>query len=114
MNLEKYFERFQRLHLLIRKKGTGSPLELAKKLNLSQRAVFDYIRVMKEMGAPIAFCPLRRSYYYEREVRFDIGFRELDDKEVNDVDGGCNNTLQTFLPEGLGYSHIQFKYEERP
>ncbi|TDE12522.1 HTH domain-containing protein [Dyadobacter psychrotolerans] len=114
MNLTKYFERFRRLHRLISKKATGSPIELASKLDLSERAVFEYIRIMREIGAPISFCPIRRSYYYEREVRFDIGFRELDDKEVTDVDGGCNNTSSTFLTECVGYSHIQFKYEEHP
>ena len=91
MNLTKYFERFQRLHRLIARKATGSPLELAQKLSLSERAVFEYIRAMRELGAPIAFCSVRRTYYYEREVQFHFGFRELDEKEVMHVDGGCTN-----------------------
>jgi hypothetical protein len=33
MNLSKYFERLHRLHQLIGKRGTGSPSELAKKLD---------------------------------------------------------------------------------
>ncbi|MDQ6477418.1 HTH domain-containing protein [Dyadobacter sp. LHD-138] len=83
MNLTKYLERFDRLHHMIRRKATGSPAELAEKLNLSERATFEYIRVMREMGAPIAFCPHRRTYYYEREVQFNMGFLEL----YNDVTG---------------------------
>ncbi|REA60324.1 hypothetical protein DSL64_14505 [Dyadobacter luteus] len=88
MDLAKYFDRLQRLHRLISKKATGSPSELANKLNLSERAIFEYIRMMRELGGPIAFCPVRRSYYYEREVEFNIGFRELEDKEKLKVDGG--------------------------
>lgn len=88
MNLSKYFERLQRLHRLIRKRGTGSPFELARKLELSERSVFEYIRVMKEMGGPIAFCSVRNSYYYEKEVHFMMGFRELNDNEISNVDGG--------------------------
>jgi predicted DNA-binding transcriptional regulator YafY len=84
MNLTKYLERFRRLHMMIGKKATGTPAELAGKLDLSERAVFEYIRIMREMGAPIAFCHYRRSYYYERKVQFDIGFRDLsdDDKRI--------------------------------
>jgi biotin operon repressor len=81
MNLKKYLERFKRLHMMIGKKATGSPAELARKLDLSERAVFECIRIMREMGAPMVFCHHRRSYYYEREVQFRMGFRELDNEE---------------------------------
>ncbi|MCF0054159.1 HTH domain-containing protein [Dyadobacter sp. CY356] len=93
MILTKYFERFDRLHGMIRRKATGSPAELAVKLDLSERAVFEYIRAMREMGAPISFCPHRRSYYYEREVRFEMGFRELNDDEISKVEGGNVNVV---------------------
>ncbi|GLU55974.1 hypothetical protein Dfri01_54350 [Dyadobacter frigoris] len=59
---------------MIGRKATGSPADLAVKLDLSERAVFEYIRAMREMGAPISFCPHRRTYYNEREVRFNMGF----------------------------------------
>ena len=57
MNLEKYFERFQRLHAMIEKKATGSPAELAGKLNLSEKAVFEYIRAMRENWRARRFLP---------------------------------------------------------
>ena len=96
MNLSKYFERFQRLHSMIRRKATGSPAELAGKLNLSERAVFEYIKAMREMGAPITFCQIRRTYYYEREVKFNMGFRELTDEETNGIDGGYSYMKGSF------------------
>ena len=101
MNLSKYFERFQRLHGMIRKKATGSPSELADKLALSERAVFEYIRAMREMGAPIAFCPVRRTYYYEREVRFNMGFQELNEEEVKGIDGGSIDITAGYFIEFL-------------
>ncbi|GLU55972.1 HTH domain-containing protein [Dyadobacter frigoris] len=91
MNLTKYFERFERLHGMIRRKATGSPAELAAKLDLSERAVFEYIRAMREMGAPIVFCPIRRTYCYEREVQFSIGFKELSRDEIKEIEGGTND-----------------------
>ena len=104
MNLSKYFERFQRLHSMIRKKATGSPVELAGKLNLSERAVFEYIHAMREMGAPIIFCKIRRTYYYEREVKFNMGFRELTDEEIKGIDGGSN-----YVKNFFNFSGIQVK-----
>jgi len=88
MNLTKYLARFDRLHHLIRKKATGSPAELALKLGLSERAVFEYIRAMRDMGAPISFCAYRRTYYYEHEVQFNVGFRDLSEEETSVIDGG--------------------------
>ena len=99
MNLVKYFERFQRLHRMIRTKATGSPAELAGKLDLSERAVFEYIRAMREMGAPIVFCPVRRTYYYEREVTFNMGFQELNEEEVEKIDGGSIDIIAAYFTE---------------
>lgn len=101
MNLTKYFERFDRLHRMIRRKATGSPAELAAKLDLSERAVFEYIRAMREMGAPISFCQNRRTYYYEREVQFSMGFRELNNDEMKVVEGGCVNVVSNYFIEFL-------------
>ena len=86
MNLTKYLERFERLHRMIGKRATGSPAELAEKLDLSKRAVFEYIRVMREMGAPISFCHIRQTYYYERSVRFSMGFWESSNEETKSVE----------------------------
>ncbi|WP_159467133.1 HTH domain-containing protein [Dyadobacter sp. 3J3] len=99
MNLTKYFERFERLHRLIGKKATGSPVELADIMNLSERAVFDYIKAMREMGAPISFCHNRRTYFYEREVQFNMGFRELNEEEKNRVDGGHVNLFSNYFTD---------------
>lgn len=102
MNLTKYLERFERLHRMIGKRATGSPAELAEKLDLSERATFEYIRVMREMGAPIAFCHRRRTYYYEREVQFNMGFRDLSSDETALIEGGRIsadlNYFREFLP----------------
>jgi predicted DNA-binding transcriptional regulator YafY len=86
MDLTKYFDRFQRLHGLICKKATGSPAELGDKLGLSERAVFEYIRTMRELGGPIAFCSIRQTYYYERAVTFSMGFQLPNEEEPVQID----------------------------
>ncbi|MDN5201833.1 HTH domain-containing protein [Fulvivirgaceae bacterium BMA10] len=39
----KYYERFKRLEKLIRLKATGSPKELAKKFEVSERTIYRLI-----------------------------------------------------------------------
>ena len=74
MTLLEKVEQIQRVDALIRRRGTGSPAELAHKLNVSERYVFKLIKMMKELGAPVYFCKNRNSYCYEQEVQFAFGF----------------------------------------
>lgn len=72
-------ERLERIDHLIRIKGTGSPAELAKRLNMSQRNIYQYLNLMREMGAPIKFCPFRETYYYSEDGQFMIRFQPKND-----------------------------------
>src|SRR5690349_13894999 len=67
-------ERLSRIDHLIRIKGTGTPAQLAKRLNLSERSIYDYISFLKGLGCPIKFDSFRESYYYEEEGYFIIAF----------------------------------------
>jgi transcriptional antiterminator len=63
MNIKKikYF-----IHLL-EKKRTGTPLEIAVKLNVSERMVYNYVHLLRnEFNAPIKFNKYRKSYQFER------------------------------------------------
>ena len=73
---KKFFARFTRIDQLIRIKSTGSPLELANKLDISESTLFEYIAVMKDLGAPIKFDKCRSTYYYEIQGSFKIKFFE--------------------------------------
>ena len=59
---------------LIRIKGTGTPSELADKIGMSERSTYEYIRLMKEFGAPVVYSRQRKSYYYMQEGTFTIRF----------------------------------------
>jgi hypothetical protein len=71
-NLKKINE----LDYLIREQRTGSPANLGQKIGASERSVFDYLKLMKEMGAPISYSRTRSSYIYQHEGRFNIRFKE--------------------------------------
>jgi predicted DNA-binding transcriptional regulator YafY len=67
--------RLERIDSLIRIKGTGTPIQLANRIGVSERCLYKYLNLMKEFGAPIKFCNSRQSYYYDEEGHFKITFR---------------------------------------
>ena len=74
MAIETYFERISRIDRLIRLKATGSPSNLAQKLEISESGLYRYIGYMRLLGAPIIFCKSRNSYVYEDNGKFQVGF----------------------------------------
>ena len=71
---KEIFHRLERIDHLIRIKATGTPTELASKLGISERSVYEYLNLMKELGAPIKFNSYRQSYYYDEDGGFNISF----------------------------------------
>jgi tetrahydromethanopterin S-methyltransferase subunit H len=56
---------------LIGKEMTGSPKQLASKLSMTERSVYNYIAFMKqEMNAPILYDYQRISYVYDNDCEF--------------------------------------------
>ncbi len=75
----KFLEKLEiigRIDALIKRKATGTPDQLAGRIGVSRRCIFDIINVMKMMDAPIKYCNARRSYYYEVDCDLTIGFVE--------------------------------------
>lgn len=67
-----YLKKLMRMHDLIKRKATGTPDELARKLELSRATTFRYKSKLAMAGAPIKYCRNRESYYYEEEWEFDL------------------------------------------
>jgi predicted DNA-binding transcriptional regulator YafY len=89
MQIMKYIARLKRLDQMIRIKATGTPKELAQKLEISERSVYHYIELLREFDAPVEYCPHRRTYYYSEEGKFgfEMGFTKLEDDSY-EVSGG--------------------------
>ena len=73
--MKHYLSLLLQLDLFIRQKGTGSPPEFAQKMGISERSLYEYLKVLKELGAPIRFSRQDHSYYYEIEGQFQISFQ---------------------------------------
>lgn len=78
----------ERMDQLIRTKATGTPCELAKRLNFSERHLYRVIEEMKILGFPIAYSKFRRTYYYEKEVWFRFEVCAVDEKTGQTITGG--------------------------
>ncbi len=61
-----------RLHHLIRRKGTGNPKSLADRLDVSERTVYNLIDILRGLGIEINYCKDKESYCYEEEVVFNF------------------------------------------
>lgn len=66
--------RIRRIDTLIREGNTGTPAQLARTIGVSERTIFQYIKQMKQAGAPIMFNQLTRNYYYREDGRFNCAF----------------------------------------
>jgi len=66
--------RLRRIDSMIREENTGAPTEFATKLGVSERSIYGYLRFMKSLHAPIKFCPLKNTYYYDKKGELVISF----------------------------------------
>ncbi|WP_268122025.1 HTH domain-containing protein [Roseivirga pacifica] len=76
----------KRIHLLIKRRGTGSPEQLANRLQISKASLFRNIDTMKALGAPIVYDFTGNTYYYDYEVDFNFGF--ISDCDAKKYNGG--------------------------
>jgi predicted DNA-binding transcriptional regulator YafY len=72
--MKSLLNRLIRLDYLIHLKATGKPSDCANRIGISERSLYDYLKILKEMGAPIKFSRNRGTYYYNEEGRFRISF----------------------------------------
>lgn len=90
MNIIDIKEELERVDRLIRLKATGSPKDLAEKLQISERHVYRIINQLKEIGCPVYFDKDRCSYCYSNEGKliFKFSTNELDSNTMNKIKGG--------------------------
>lgn len=69
MRLHEMITVMVRLDNLIRRKATGTPDELAARLNVSRTTIHRYITELRHFGAPVKFCRYRNSYFYEEDFQ---------------------------------------------
>ncbi len=88
-NLEN-LNRLSHLHKLINNEITGTPLELSKKLGVSERSTYLMIDYLKDFGAKIKYDRRLKTYHYvnsfDLKINFSIKF--INDDEIKIINGG--------------------------
>ncbi len=74
----KHIEMIERIDQLIRLQVTGSPDELASKLEISKTKLYRIINTMRSLNAPILYDLSVQSFIYESSVGFRFGFYSRD------------------------------------
>ena len=74
----KFLHRMEYLVHLIKTKATGSPRELARKLEVSERTVYGLLNMLKELEGPVCYDSLRKTYYFKNEGDFYFRFKRKD------------------------------------
>jgi len=72
--MKSLLRRLIRLDHLIHHKSTGTPADCAQKIGISERSLYDYLKILREMGAPVRFSRGRRTYYYTEDGHFHVTF----------------------------------------
>ena len=72
----KTIERLERIDQLVRLKATGTPKELAAKLDISESTLYEIFQMMKEKNCPLIYDKIKQTYIYEKEGRLEMKFKE--------------------------------------
>ena len=73
MNIEK----LQKMIESISQENTGTPSDFAINLNISERAIYKNISLLRlEFNAPIKYCRKRKSYCFTESGSLDLTWQE--------------------------------------
>jgi predicted DNA-binding transcriptional regulator YafY len=86
----KQLYRIQQIDQLIRQKRTGSADELANKLKISRRQVYNWLEELKDIGLEIKYNRTIKSFVYLKSYKVDITFdvKELTNDELKNIKAG--------------------------
>jgi predicted DNA-binding transcriptional regulator YafY len=74
--IEKIIQRLNKIDEKILKERTGTPQVLANTIGVSERTIYEYLTLMRKLGAPIEF--RGGNYRYTKPGGFRIGFEEVE------------------------------------
>jgi predicted DNA-binding transcriptional regulator YafY len=74
MSTRKIIEILQRMDQMIRMQSTGGPEDFASRLGVSKRSLYYYLRLLKELGAPIRYSSWHDSYEYFEDGKFSLEY----------------------------------------
>jgi len=74
MESVKLLSALSQMDQLIRFRETGTPKDFAYRLGISVRTLYNYLRILKELGADIQYNKYSQSYEYVSEIHLYVGY----------------------------------------
>lgn len=106
MKTLKNLERLQQIHELIEAENTGTPGEIANKMEISERLVYNLIEQLKDFEAEICYSRKSKTYYYCEDFQLKVTFSVtvMAKNQLTEIFGGSyflqeNNSLQGLCGE---------------
>lgn len=90
MNIFDDLMLLDRLDRLIRIKGTGTPGQLAARLEICERHLYRLIGQLRDTGLPIGYDKNKHTYYYKEPVELSFEMK-VNGKSLLFIKGGKNN-----------------------
>lgn len=86
----KQLNRLQQVDQLIRQKRTGNASELANKLGISRRQVYNFMEELKELGLEPEYNRVAQSFIYcnSHRVHISFGLKDLTSSEERNIFAG--------------------------
>ena len=90
MKVFEYLDRINRMHRMLVRQHTGTPLEFACQLGVSRTTLYEMIDELKSRGAPISYSKSLCTFFYTEPFEIDIrcSLRPLSKKEEKQFAGG--------------------------
>lgn len=76
MSTRKIIEILRRMDQMIILRSTGSPEDFASRLGVSERTMYNYLSLLKELGAPIRYSSRKESYVYVEDGRIRLEYKK--------------------------------------
>lgn len=105
--LQKLTDRVNYLDSLIRRGATGTPVQLAEKLGISERTWYKLRdELVNDLNVPLAYCSIRKTYYYEQDGELLFQFcRRLNNNDMSKLEGGRLRDFTGWSLAGFGILH---------
>jgi len=90
--------KFESVHKAIKNKITGTPKEIAEKLEISRASLYNYIDDLKNIGAEVEYNRSSQHFFYKNGFNLKIIIEKnlLDEIEMKNTKGG--NSFIYFSP----------------
>jgi len=106
MAFEDTLSRLERLAYLVHRKATGTPQQLADKMEVSLRTVDNLVNCLRAFSdVEILYCRDRRSYCFSRPVKINFEFIIPLDSD-NEIRGEERNVIE--VSEDADFVHLGF------